>query len=142
MWLKVLVLTLLCVKCISGFAGGAGTTACTSMMPGHNQLLPQTTPAPISITTTTNNLRQGQNMTMTLQSLNDFTFAGFIVQVRLAPGGNQVIGRFHASAGMRSVNCSPLPPDAVVTHINNSPKVRVEFVWEAPSGFTGVVSFQ
>lgn len=142
MWLKVLVFALLCIKCISGFAGGAGTDACTSMIPGHNQILPQAIPAPISITTPTNNLRQGQNMTMTLQSLNDFAFAGFMVQVRVAPGGTQVVGRFHTSAGMRSVNCLALPHDTVVTHINNSPKVRVEFVWEAPTGFTGVVSFQ
>lgn len=142
MWFKVLVLALLCIKCILGFSGGAGSDACTSMMPGHNQLLPQTTPAPVSITTLTNNLRQGQNMTMTIQSLNDFTYAGFMVQVRVTPGGNQVVGRFHTSAGIRSVNCSPLPADSVVTHINNAPKVRVAFVWEAPSAFTGVVSFQ
>lgn len=142
MWFKVLVFAIVSIKCISGFIGGAGTTSCTSMMPNHGANLPQQTPSPVTITFPVNNIWQGQNTSMTIQSVGDFTFAGFLVQVRSITGNNQVVGRFHLSAGMRSVNCAPLPPDTVVTHINNSPKVRVEFVWQAPAGFSGVIAFQ
>lgn len=142
MWWKLLSLTFMtCFELITGFSGGAGTTACFTMMPGHLQNVPQTIPAPVTVTTVGNTFRQGQNITLTLQSVGDFTFAGFLVQVRSFTD-NQIVGRFNLAPGMRSVNCEPLPPNSVVTHVNNSPKVRVDFIWQVPEGFVGIISFQ
>lgn len=143
MWLKVLLLAITLINYCNAFPAGAGTTACESMIPSHQQNVAQTSEIPVTITVSTSNVPQGQYMTLAIESvIPGFEFSGFIIQARALSTELQVVGQFSVTEGMRILNCVTLPANSVATHTSSNLKSRIEFHWQAPVDYLGIINFR
>jgi hypothetical protein len=129
-----------------GFASGAGTTACENLTPNHPPYQPQITQPPVTFVLSSQNLRQGETMTVAIEANEGFSFRGFIVQARTLDDNPQVVGEFQFIAGTRGVFCSAFPQNSVATHTSSAEKTRVELTWRAPANLltpgTTLINFQ
>lgn len=143
MWLQLVVFcVILRLQATWAFSSGAGTSACESITPSHPPHEPQISMAPIILTLSTQNLRQGETMTLTIEAQEDFAFRGFMIQARTLAENSQVVGRFLERDNMRTVSCLTLAEESVATHINAALKTRIEFTWQAETTFIGIINFQ
>lgn len=141
MWLKLVLLIMLSFQHCHSFSNGAGTPACSSMIPQHPPNNPLTTSSPVTISVSTNNVQHGQMVTLTIQGNGGFEYRGFMVQARTA--GGAVVGRFLVTDGlMRNLDCLGLPTDSVITHTSPILKPSMSFSWQAQTDFVGAIHFQ
>lgn len=143
MKLKIVILcVVLKLHLSSAFSSGAGTSACETMTPQHGSNEPQTSEAPFTFSLSSQNVGQGETMTITIESENDFGFRGFMIQARGLTEASEVVGRFEFIDGSRSVLCGDLPPNSVATHSSSALKTRLQLTWQAPTDFIGIINFQ
>lgn len=144
MLLRLIFVVILCIKCTLGFSTGAGSQACLSMTPNHQGNVPQLSASPVTILLSTNNVLQGQTVSVTIQGLrNDYAFRGFMIQARASNSADvQVVGSFRGTEGIGVVNCLTFPPNSVATHSNNELKTSITLFWDAPINFVGLLNFQ
>lgn len=142
MWLKfVIFCVILRFQCSWTFSSGAGLSACETMTPNHGLNQPQISLSPVTITLSTQNVRQGEFLTVTLEGQDGFEFRGFMIQLRTLTEELNVVGRFEIKEGMRTVFCS-FPQDSVATHTSATPRTKIELTWQAPTTFVGIANFQ
>jgi hypothetical protein len=67
---------------VLAYPTGAPDIACNTMFPDHGGA-PETSPAPVRITLSSNRVRPGQTITITIESTTGgFQFRGFMLQTR------------------------------------------------------------
>jgi Reeler domain len=143
MWKNLVIFcVVLRLQLTTQFPTGGGTSACETLTPSHGANEPQISVAPITLTLSTQNLRQNEAMTVTIEAETGFSFLGFMIQARTLAENSQVIGRFEITEGMRTVNCVSLQQDSVATHSSSTSKTRIEFRWQAATTFVGIINFQ
>ncbi|CRK94858.1 CLUMA_CG008350, isoform A [Clunio marinus] len=143
MWLKSGIILFMCVNHILAFRTGAGTSACATMMPNHEGNVPQTTEPPYTISVSSNNVIQGEVLTVTIEDPSRiFQFRGFLIQARPSQASTEVIGTFFESPNARNVACvGNFPVDSVSTHRDSTLKSSITLRWQAPQNFRGTVQF-
>lgn len=142
MYFKVttFVLIISITSCLA-FSGGSGSGACVTMMPNHGSL-PQGTVPPVSIRISQSNVPQGRTMTLAIEGIDIFVFRGFLIQARSFAENPRVLGSFHITPQMRILDCDTHPQNSVATHVNSAFKGSVDFIWEAPLDYLGMINFQ
>lgn len=142
MLLRSLILVFL-IKSSRGFITGAGTSACVTMTPSHNNVESQITAMPVSMTPSVTNVMQGQTMTFVLEGIQTgYLFRGFIARAQSLAEDPQVLGSFVITEGMRTVQCPTMSTTAVATHTSAEQKTRIELTWVAPTEFSGIINMQ
>src|SRR5690349_5420998 len=113
MWIRVLFVVLF-IESSYAFSGGAGSSACITMTPSHQNTPAQTSDPPFRIVQSVNNILQGQSMTFVVEGINpDFVFRGFLAQVRSLNEEAELIGSFIYTDTQRMVNCqTPVPANS------------------------------
>jgi hypothetical protein len=111
-------------------------------MPSHGSSLPQDTVPSVLIRLSQSNVPQGRTMTLTIEAIESFVFRGFLIQARSFGENPRVLGSFHITPQMRILNCETHPPNSVATHVSSAVKGRVDFIWEAPLDYLGMINFQ
>jgi hypothetical protein len=138
----ILITVILKLQSSWGFSSGAGTSSCSTLTPSHDGNQPQTSEVPVTFNLSTQNLRQGETMTITIEANEFFSFRGFMIQARTLEDDSQVVGSFEFIEGTRNVVCADLPQNSVATHSAATLKNRLELVWRAPTNFVGIINFQ
>lgn len=143
MWLKLVFLcVVLRFQSTWSSSSGAQPSSCRTLTPSHGENQPQISEAPVTITLSAQNVRQGESMTVTIEGQNGFAFRGFIIQAQALTEEAQVVGRFDVTENMRLMSCEGLPIDSVATHPNAALKTRIEFTWQAQTNYLGIINFQ
>lgn len=127
---------------VTAFSSGAGSSACETLTPQHGSNEPQITEAPFVFNLSTQNVGQGETMTISIEAENSFGFRGFMIQARTLTEAPEVIGQFEFIEGSRSVSCADLPPNSVATHSSSALKIKLQLTWQAPINFVGIINFQ
>nr|XP_006119892.2 putative ferric-chelate reductase 1 isoform X1 [Pelodiscus sinensis] len=125
---------------VLGFPSGNISPACDSMLPVHDNSVSQTTSAPYKISISNTSFDPGNKITVTLQTIDNSSFEGFLLQAR-AVRGNSIVGTFQIiDPNTQGLLCNQLE-NSSVSHTSSSRKQYVTAVWVAPSG-TGNVQFR
>lgn len=132
---------LLLIKTIACLPNGAPESTCSTLMPLHSNILPETTQSLFRIEPTARSVGQGQILRIEIpSSIQQLSFKGFLIHAR-TPNG-RVVGRFAASADglVKLINCDGAQTTA--THSNTSPKVDFGLDWQAPTDYLGDIIFK
>ncbi|CAG7837810.1 unnamed protein product [Allacma fusca] len=134
---RILLALLTGVSQVQSYSRGAPKGVCDTMVPVHNQALPQTIQSPFEVRLNTTQVKPGGVVQVQLapQQRND-AFKGFMVIAKEeSRSDSQPQGRFtipkNSSGSVQHVNCDDVPGTSV-THTDNSPKNSIVFNWVAP----------
>lgn len=120
---------------------GAPISTCSTLMPVHGNIRPETTQSLFQIIPQASVIGQGQILRIEIPSdIPSLSFKGFMIHA-LTPNG-KVVGRFASSADglVKLIDCSG--PQNTATHANTSPKVDFGLDWQAPTDFLGDIIFK
>ncbi|XP_074859129.1 putative ferric-chelate reductase 1 [Carettochelys insculpta] len=124
---------------VLGFPDGKVIPSCDSMLPGHHAPS-QTTSAPYKISVSSTSFDPGDKIIVTLQGIDNSSFAGFLLQARTVTG-DSIVGTFQITdQNTQGLLCNQVKSSSV-SHTNSSSKQTVTAIWVAPSG-TGNVQFR
>uniref|UniRef100_K7G745 Putative ferric-chelate reductase 1 n=1 Tax=Pelodiscus sinensis TaxID=13735 RepID=K7G745_PELSI len=138
--INILLLAVRSISIVLGFPSGNISPACDSMLPVHDNSVSQTTSAPYKISISNTSFDPGNKITVTLQTIDNSSFEGFLLQAR-AVRGNSIVGTFQIiDPNTQGLLCNQLE-NSSVSHTSSSRKQYVTAVWVAPSG-TGNVQFR
>lgn len=132
---------LILLKSIVCLPNGAPVSTCFSLLPVHNNILPETTQSLFRIEPQASVVGQGQILRIQIPSdIPSLSFKGFIIHA-ITPSG-RVVGRFASSADglVKLIDCGGSQDTA--THANTSPKVDFGLDWQAPTDYIGDIIFK
>lgn len=117
-----------------GYSSGVPPDQCEQMTPSHG-VAAQTGPSPYTIYLSPSTFScPGQDITVTINGTS--TFKGFLCQPRPDPNNYNTSGSLSATGNTQvKNNCGT---NAALTHVDNSPKAGVSFVWKAANDNTSV----
>lgn len=103
---KTVFLVIAVVQLSYAYPDGADSVACGNMLPVHDGIPPQTSPAPFTITPSATSVSPGTPLNVVIARTNTVTFLrGFMIEARNPAG--QRIGQFNPTAGTRQMICPP-----------------------------------
>ncbi|XP_023706682.1 putative defense protein [Cryptotermes secundus] len=113
------------------------SSVCQSMLPSHNNSLPQNSDAPYKVSASPVKVARGGQVTVELAGLDDVQFRGLFVQAR--NGNDEPVGRFLSSDDkhVTLTNCGKGTNNAV-SYISYDPISQFSFRWLAPEEATTV----
>ncbi|KAJ0181689.1 hypothetical protein K1T71_002411 [Dendrolimus kikuchii] len=130
----------------NGYSIGAPESACIDMIPRH-PVSAKDPPAPYTITTSTDVVKAGTPMKVTISGKTPSdTIKGILLQAREVSDNVNILGKFIVPADhpmAQTMNCGQ--PDNAVTHKKHEPELdqrTITFTWMAPSDFTGAIKFR
>ncbi|CAH0558323.1 unnamed protein product [Brassicogethes aeneus] len=111
------------------FPTGAPPTVCDSMLPGHNESLPQAVPLKQKFTVSNSEVKAEEDVKIVVSGPD---FKGFMVEVR-AKDQNKAVGQFvDVDAKIsQTIDCHG-NKDSAITHVDKEPKKEVTLTWKAP----------
>jgi hypothetical protein len=136
----VLALLSAVVVVVDAYSGGAPSSACSTMTPGHGSR-PRTGEPPFSILVDApgNVYRPQQHIAVNIRSTGRSQFKGFLLVAKTSDGDN-VVGTFEAP--QRTRDAFKLACDNQgVTHNSNHRRRSISFQWIAPPQPVGDVTF-
>lgn len=142
MFCKLLIFSI-CLKVVLSFYNGAPTAACTTLIPSHGDIFP--VPIPVEMVLSTNVIRAGYPMALSIRSLpdtifGDFFYRGFIIQARIDDPNldipSRVVGTWDITTGAQHVTCPAFTPGSTITHTLNNDRDLHSFIWRAPAYHT------
>ncbi|XP_071956963.1 putative defense protein 3 [Antedon mediterranea] len=125
-----------------GFAAGAGSGSCESLVPKHSDIESQPPAAsPWTVTSSATSYTSGQTIDVTIQASGSQQYIGILLQARPA-GSNVPVGTWVTNvADTKLKQCTNA--DDSVTHSSDSLKpVTTTFTWIPPSSNVGSIAFQ
>jgi len=126
--LRYSVITLLALLPFAlSYSGGAPTSACGNLFPGHG-IPPQKGESPFKLLAPTS-VPRGSDVTLTLTGGGNRLFKGFII--RGYEGSNDSSGLFYRNQDVQPLVCDNIKNS--VTHSSPSDKREVKMSWTAPN---------
>ncbi|XP_047676882.1 putative ferric-chelate reductase 1 [Tachysurus fulvidraco] len=117
---------------VHAFRDGAIAPACDSMIPTHPSNVPQSTIAPYRVRADRRTYRPGDMIRVTLESVNNTDFEGFMLQARTTSShsavgyfmpGNTSLARLHNCFNTES---------STISHSAANEMTKIEVMWVAP----------
>ncbi|KAK6165996.1 hypothetical protein SNE40_022793 [Patella caerulea] len=123
---------------VYSYGNGAPVGACTSMMPGHNGVSPQTSTSQYTITASSTTYQPNQQITVTIAGGGNHQ--GLLLQARKS-GSTTPIGTFSTpSANTKLTQCTAAGDSW--THSDTTNKQTSTVIWTAPSTDMGQITFR
>ncbi|XP_077295552.1 putative ferric-chelate reductase 1 homolog [Arctopsyche grandis] len=123
------------------YGSGAPPRACTTMLPFHGTIAPQTSSAPYEVKSSASQVRQGSNVKVTISSPLRVPIGGFFLQARSVQDRTQILGNWtNLPEVAKTTNCNSNADSA--THTSPANKDSVVLQWNAPKDFLGAVVFK
>uniref|UniRef100_A0A671N3J0 Putative ferric-chelate reductase 1 n=1 Tax=Sinocyclocheilus anshuiensis TaxID=1608454 RepID=A0A671N3J0_9TELE len=132
---------LCCVGVVHCYGHGRVSEVCGSMTPNHGSSA-QTSTAPFNITADKTTFKEGDQITVLLNSQSGYQFEGFMLQARRV-GSTTLIGTFTVTdSSVQLLSCDGVANRAV-SHTSDSKKSSIQAKWTAPtSGQIGDIEFR
>ncbi|KAM4606570.1 putative ferric-chelate reductase 1 [Polymixia lowei] len=113
------------------YSSGQVTASCDDLRPHHPGSSPQTNPAPFTVTADRRIYKNGDEITVRLQTSGSTPFIGFMLQAREV-GGSIPLGSFSlTTGGMAQLLTCNQAPNSAVSHTSDSPKTMIQGTWTA-----------
>merc|ERR1711997_3872 len=137
-FVRIAFILYICIQyTVNAWSSGAPSSACRSMKPGHGNSI-QTSPSPISVTLSSDNVSQGNSVTLYLTGKNGVQFKGFLIHA--FDSNNNIVGTFNPSPNSKCLSCGGYCSS--ITHKNAEPKSQIVSSWTAPPKYVGIASFR
>ncbi|CAH1392643.1 unnamed protein product [Nezara viridula] len=121
------------------FKSGAPVSKCSTMIPHHIDIAPQTTSSSFLLDANPINVENGL-CKVKLHSTNRDNFAGFLIQARVSSDNNTVGSFVKFPDDAKAINCLEIA-NSGLTHASNVKRDVLEANWIAPENFEGEVHF-
>nr|A4QP81.1 RecName: Full=Putative ferric-chelate reductase 1 [Danio rerio]AAI39693.1 Zgc:163022 protein [Danio rerio] len=137
---RLLFVLVSCFGLVQSYKNGLVSSVCGSMMPNHGANAQISSP-PFTVTADKTTFKEGDQITVTLNSQTGYQFEGFMLQARQV-GSSSSIGTFSVTASnMQLLTCDGVSARSV-SHTSNSKKSSIQAKWTAPtSGQLGNIQF-
>ncbi|XP_059380150.1 putative ferric-chelate reductase 1 [Carassius carassius] len=136
-----LYVLLCCVGVVHCYGNGRVSSVCGSMMPNHGSNA-QTSTAPFTVTADKITFKEGDQITVVLNSQSGKQFKGFMLQARQV-GSTTSIGTFNVVDNIAQLLSCDGAANRAVSHTSDSSKSTVQAKWTAPtSGQIGNIEFR
>uniref|UniRef100_A0A8C2ACY6 Wu:fj05g07 n=1 Tax=Cyprinus carpio TaxID=7962 RepID=A0A8C2ACY6_CYPCA len=137
-----LYVLLCCVGVVHCYGHGRVSEVCGSMTPNHGSNSAQSSTAPFSITADKTTFKEGDQITVLLNSQSGDQFEGFMLQAR-GVGSTTPIGTFTVTdSNAQLLSCNGVANRAV-SHTSDYKKSSIQAKWTAPtSGQLGDIEFR
>ncbi|GAA6102979.1 putative ferric-chelate reductase 1 [Tachysurus ichikawai] len=117
---------------VHAFPDGSIAPACDSMIPTHPSNVPQSTIAPYRVRADRRTYRPGDMIRVTLESVNNTDFEGFMLQARTT-SSHSAVGYFMPgnTSLVRLHNCFNTE-NSTISHSAANEITKIEVMWVAP----------
>uniref|UniRef100_A0A672L2X9 Amylo-alpha-1, 6-glucosidase, 4-alpha-glucanotransferase n=1 Tax=Sinocyclocheilus grahami TaxID=75366 RepID=A0A672L2X9_SINGR len=136
-----LYVLLCCVGVVRCYGNGLVSSVCGSMKPNHGSNSAQTSTAPFTVTADNTAFKEGDQITVLLNSQPGDQFEGFMLQARQV-GSTTSIGTFNVvDSNAQLLSCNGA--SRAVSHTSDTKKSSIQAKWTAPtSGQLGDIEFR